>query len=64
MKPKVLITVHLDDSNNVGITASTKNLITIVGMMVIGIFILFNKKEIKQEEPSNLLLPKNGDRLL
>ena len=64
MNQKVLITIALDDAGNVSLQATSNNLVTILGMMKMGEAILLNKKEVKSEESSNLLLPKNGDRLV
>ena len=62
MKPKVLITIALDDSGNVSLQATSNNLVTILGMIELGREILLKNKRV--EEPSNIVVPDNGVRRL
>ena len=59
MKPKVAITIFLDQEDKIHFQATTKNLITILGMLELAREIATQKKAIEPDSP--IVVPDFGN---
>lgn len=57
MTPKVAISIVLDDEGRISFQATSKNMVTLLGMMELAKKIVLNQKDVKEESP---ILTPNG----